>query len=267
MVIDLPLEDTSSQIENPTSDRKCPTCGREHPPLSPALPDVPLMETGTICPRFLEWFEKQTRKNEMSRSDRIWQVPEKFAQASLENPRKHQEAAVEALRRWLDNVFSVERKTMSGAPNIILNGSSGWGKSHLAYAVVRETRDHNFAALFVPCDKALLALDNRINEADVAVENRRVLEEAPLIVLDDLGRERGTDWAVEQISGIVNCRYNATLPTIITTELSSKRLEERDYRFVAVVRRLMQRALCIVEMDGKGVVKSDPFLTKGDAEQ
>ena len=253
----------SADAPDPVEKRlRCETCGHEHPPLSSRFSDVPVMPDGTICPRFSEWMDKQHQKIEMSRSDRVWQVPDKFAGASLQNPRKHQAAATLALRRWLDNVFAAERKTMKGAPNIILKGSSGWGKSHLAYAVVKETREHDFSAIFAPCTEALLALDNRINAPEVSVENRRVLEQAPLLVLDNLGHERGTDWAMEQISGIVNSRYNSTLPTIITTELSSEDLKSRDWRFFAVVRRLSQGALCIVE----GTVATDPFQ-KGDAGQ
>lgn len=40
---------------------------------------------------------------------------------------------------------------------------------------------------------------------------------APLLVLDDLGAEKATEWAVERLYGIVNRRYNEMMPTIFTT--------------------------------------------------
>jgi DNA replication protein DnaC len=45
----------------------------------------------------------------------------------------------------------------------------------------------------------------------------RPVMDAPLLVLDDLGAERLTDWVEETMNVIVNSRYNARLPTIFTS--------------------------------------------------
>ena len=64
---------------------------------------------------------------------------------------------------------------------------------------------------------------------------------SPLLVLDDLGAEyhRGDDamsWASEQIYLIVNHRYSHRLPTVVTTNVSTKRIEGR------ILDRLMHTA-------------------------
>ena len=43
------------------------------------------------------------------------------------------------------------------------------------------------------------------------------VKEAPLLILDDLGQERGTPWVAEKLFQIIDRRYTARLPTVITT--------------------------------------------------
>jgi DNA replication protein DnaC len=48
-----------------------------------------------------------------------------------------------------------------------------------------------------------------------------------VLVLDDLGTQSGTAWAQEKLFQVLNHRYNAQLPTVVTTNLSLERLDER----------------------------------------
>ncbi len=50
---------------------------------------------------------------------------------------------------------------------------------------------------------------------------------APILVLDDLGTQNATAWAQEKLFQIVNHRYNARLPTVVTTNLPVDRLDDR----------------------------------------
>jgi len=48
-----------------------------------------------------------------------------------------------------------------------------------------------------------------------------------LLILDDLGMEKPTDWARDRLAHIVNSRYASTKATIVTTNLQMEQLEER----------------------------------------
>jgi DNA replication protein DnaC len=50
---------------------------------------------------------------------------------------------------------------------------------------------------------------------------------SPLLVLDDLGAQSGTPWADEKLFQLINHRYNACLPTVITTNLTVRDLDAR----------------------------------------
>ena len=60
---------------------------------------------------------------------------------------------------------------------------------------------------------------------DSPITYDRVFEEVkgtPLLILDDLGRERGSTWAVEKLYQIIVHRHNARLPTVITSMMDFK---------------------------------------------
>jgi DNA replication protein DnaC len=112
---------------------------------------------------------------------------------------------------------------------LVLSGPSGTGKTHLAaaianrrielgnevfFAVVPDLLDH-LRATFAP------GSDVSYDELFEAVRN------APLLVLDDLGTQSETSWAQEKMFQVLNHRFNAQLPTVITTNYAVNELDER----------------------------------------
>jgi DNA replication protein DnaC len=63
-------------------------------------------------------------------------------------------------------------------------------------------------------------------------------QEAPFLVLDDLGRERATDFAIETLFRLVDHRYSADLTTLVTTNYRPNELVQRGYD--AIVSRLVE---------------------------
>ena len=63
---------------------------------------------------------------------------------------------------------------------------------------------------------------------------------SPLLILDDLGTQSATPWAREKLYQLLNYRYNAELPTVITT---SSPLEEIDNRISS---RMLDATLCTI---------------------
>jgi len=74
-------------------------------------------------------------------------------------------------------------------------------------------------------DKLRSAFDRkRPGSFDDALE---LVRSAPLLVLDDLGAQSDTAWADEKLFQLINHRYNASLPTVITTNLTMRDLDAR----------------------------------------
>ncbi len=112
-------------------------------------------------------------------------------------------------------------KTYASYPDgwLTLSGSTGVGKTHLAVAIgsqrIREGDDVFFA--FVPDLLDYLRSSYTPNSAVRYDEIFERIRNAGVLILDDLGQERGGPWAEEKLYQLLVHRHNLKLPTIITT--------------------------------------------------
>ena len=105
---------------------------------------------------------------------------------------------------------------------IVLQGDTGCGKTHLAAAIANYRYQANQPALFIVVPEFLDHLRSTFNpESKISYDQlfERV-KTAPLLILDDFGEQSTTPWAQEKLYQMITHRYNAKLPTVITTRLS-----------------------------------------------
>lgn len=130
-----------------------------------------------------------------------------------------------------------------------LVGPSGLGKTHLAFAAVQKFREDRWStgvggwAYLWSVPALLVAMRGwQFNEDPLLAERELAILCDPkhLIVLDDIGKEKGTDWAREQLYMICDARYVHHGPTILTSNVP---VEEID----AAVRDRFRSALVACE--------------------
>ena len=112
---------------------------------------------------------------------------------------------------------------------LILMGTHGAGKTHLAAAIANDCIAQGKVVLFIVVPDLLdhlraayaprsqVAYDERFNQ----------VRNVPLLILDNLGSQASTPWAEEKLFQLINHRYNAGLPTVITTAQSLDELDAR----------------------------------------
>jgi DNA replication protein DnaC len=110
-----------------------------------------------------------------------------------------------------------------------LAGPAGTGKTHLAVAVTRALIDRGVSALVANVPMLLLTFRGTFS-GDRPERFEQMLDllcRCEHLVLDDLGRERPTEWAQETLYLVVNARYQECLATSLTTNLSPVELRAR----------------------------------------
>ena len=112
---------------------------------------------------------------------------------------------------------------------LILTGTYGCGKTHLAAAVGNERLAKGDAVLFVTAPDLLDHLRSTFgptSEIGYDVQFDRI-RNAQLLILDDLGSENPSRWASEKLYQLLNHRHSLRMPTVITTNVDLDSIEGR----------------------------------------
>ena len=234
------MRTTNTSIANLPSETKdvCPKCGGagflrrdvpvDHPDFGRAVPcDCKVRETQHASVEELRRTSGLTPLSQMIfetfRPEGIGLPPDK---------QKNLKDAFEKARR-----FALDPKGW-----LLLKGGYGSGKTHLAaavanqrlaagdpvhFVVVPDLLDH-LRATFAPTSR--VTYDERFEQ----------IRSTPFLILDDLGAQSATPWAQEKMFQLMNHRYNAQLPTVISM---NRELEEIEPRLRS---RLADTALCAI---------------------
>ncbi|HYO87667.1 MAG TPA: ATP-binding protein [Candidatus Limnocylindrales bacterium] len=112
---------------------------------------------------------------------------------------------------------------------LLLEGTYGCGKTHLAAAVGNTRLDYEESVLFITTPDLLDHLRNTFGPSSEVGYDEMFdrLRNAPLLILDDLGVENPSAWAQEKLFQLLNHRYARHMATVITTNADINVLDPR----------------------------------------
>lgn len=152
----------------------------------------------------------------------------------------------------LDNFDKVPKQITEydGGANLIIHGQVGTGKTHLVVGLIKNIITENVIVVkFITGVQLLHKIRNSLNgepyKSDTLIDS---YSKYPLLVIDDLGAEKSTEWTKETLYLIIDNRYCNMLPTIVTSNLTPGELSSKlDDRMIS---RLMSNAV-VVKLTGK----------------
>ena len=145
-------------------------------------------------------------------------IPPKFARAELTTYKPDTDSQRDALRlakKFVES-FPVEQK------GLVFHGPTGVGKTHLAIGLLKAViRDKGARGYFFQTTELLRLVRETYNRSvdETEMEVLRPVLEADVLVLDDLGVEKTSEWVQETLGLVINTRYNARRATIVTSNL------------------------------------------------
>ena len=113
---------------------------------------------------------------------------------------------------------------------LLFTGTVGVGKTHLAVSILKSLTERGFSCLFYEFGALLKSIQDSYNSVSQTSE-LKVLSpvlDAEVLVLDEIGASKPTDWVRDTMAHIINTRYNDKKLTIFTTNYLDERRTERD---------------------------------------
>lgn len=134
-------------------------------------------------------------------------------------------------RKVFNNLKNYTEKLVNGIEKkgLILVGNNGVGKTHLACSIANKLIENGTPVIYGTLINLLAELrnsydtDNNISEMEII----KLYENVDLLIIDDLGKEKPSEWGLEKLFTIINSRYENNLPVIITTNYNQNSLVER----------------------------------------
>ena len=154
------------------------------------------------------------------------------------------EKIMKAMQNYVNN-FDELRKQGKG---LLLFGTVGTGKTYAAACIANALIDKGIPVLMTNFARIANTVSGMFEGKQEYYDS---LNRFPLLILDDLSAERKTDYMQEIVFNVIDSRYRAGLPLIVTTNLTSDELKNpQDISYQRTFSRLLE--ICLpVRMEGK----------------
>lgn len=118
-------------------------------------------------------------------------------------------------------------------------GTVGTGKSYTAACIANYLLEANTSVVMTSFVRILQEMQGFDREREETFTNK--LNSVKLLIIDDLGAERSTDYALEKVYGIIDNRYRAKKPLILTTNLTLQQMQDAtDIRYARIYDRIFE---------------------------
>lgn len=179
-----------------------------------------LQATGTACSYddrddvLREEIERQRAEARAKQADKLWEasnVGKRFKHANF-NAYTGDLGAKKACMLWAD--------TYSDGKGLVLCGSYGTGKTHLAIATAKAVLETYRKRVWIDTFAGMLQeLKSAYSQPTEFTKAMNKYKEVELLVIDDLGKENLTAWGSETLFSVIDSRYRDMKSLIVTTNL------------------------------------------------
>lgn len=193
------------------------------------------------CEREREELKEKAKQAEedMKRIQRLRKaslMDEKFSDSTFDQFRlnKHNGRNLKLCRRYAERFDDMLEKNQG----LLFWGNVGTGKSFAAACIANYLLDRKVPVVMTSFVKLLEVIQaGRDQESEILSR----FNYAKLVIFDDLGAERGTDYALEKVYNIIDSRYRKKLPMILTTNLTIDDMKDAsDMRYSRIYDRIFE---------------------------
>ena len=215
------------------SHESAPTASSETKPVEihPAPPEVCSFCFGTGMEVVAGSGARRCRCRTQHRRQKLLKaagIPRRYSECSLSNYHPGKDNSSQLLA--FHYAYRLVREYPAIDRGLLLMGSVGVGKTHLSAAILKGLIEKGVPCLFYEFGSLLKEIQNSYNPISQTSELKVLAPvfEAEVLVLDELGASKPTDWVRDTMMQIINARYNDKKLTIFTTNYLDGRRDLRD---------------------------------------
>ena len=190
-----------------------------------------------------EAHKERKRLEEIERRRKICFSETNMASWTFDNDDGNNAQMSEAMQNYVKN-FTDFRKSGKG---LLLHGTVGTGKTYFAACIANSLIDEGYSVLMTNFARLTNQIQGMFEGKQEFIDS---LNRYSLLILDDLGAERKSEYMQEMVYNIIDSRYRSGLPMIITTNLAIDEIKKpQDVCYSRIYDRIIERCFP-VEVSG-----------------
>lgn len=183
----------------------------------------------------LEAFEEKERQQEKERKRKSCFAETNMAAWTFENNDRKNAKISDAMIRYAER-FPDFRKMGKG---LLLYGSVGTGKTYYAACIANKLIDDGYSVVMTNFARLTNTIQGKFDGKQEFIDS---LNRYSLLIIDDLGAERKSEFMQEMVFNIIDSRYRSGLPFIITTNLTAEEIKKnQDIGYSRIYDRILER--------------------------
>ena len=191
------------------------------------------------CRTEMDDFKDRQKQEELERKKRICFAESNMFNWTFANDDGKNEKLSNAMKNYVKN-FTDFKKDGKG---LLLYGSVGTGKTYFAACIANALIDEGYNVLMTNFARLTNAIQGTFDGKNEYIDS---LQRYTLLIIDDLGAERKSEFMQEQVFAIIDARYRSGLPFIITTNLSAEEIKKpQEVGYSRIYDRILERCFPI----------------------
>ena len=194
------------------------------------------------CRTEMDDFKDRQKQEELERRRRICFAESNMFNWTFANDDGKNEKLSNAMKNYVKN-FAEFKKDGKG---LLLYGTVGTGKTYYSACIANALIEEGYSVLMTNFARLTNSIQGTFDGKNEFIDS---LQRYTLLIIDDLGAERKSDYMQEQVFAICDARYRSGLPMIITTNLTAEELRKpQEVGYARIYDRIIERCFPIAVM-------------------
>ena len=191
------------------------------------------------CRTEMDEFKDRQKREENERKKRICFAESNMFHWTFANDDGKNAKISNAMKKYVENFPDFKRE----GKGLLLYGTVGTGKTYFAACIANALIDEGYSVFMTNFTRILNILMDKNTDKQKYIDG---MNRYTLLIIDDLGAERSTEFAQEQVFNVIDARYRSGKPFVITSNLTAEELRKpQEVGYARIYDRILERCFPI----------------------